>query len=452
MTENGVVDELSNNENDNADRRAAGIGNGAGSTGSGSVYHRLPILAPGECRPDFVVKVTGTLLYCLQLSPSFSFLTLRLLNNNNDENNSNKKEEEEEVTTTTAALFVDDILDVLLTRKDGWRGNDDHNNPLDDIQKIWRLRNNNNNEQRRGVVDVTVRGYPERMRPKCPTDTDCIRLHALAIQIEDRSYEAEQQEPPRAEQPTNVSVPDPPTNKKNSNRGANDGSRFGKVVEFLLAEFGGYDGLLSGGPVLDVAGGAGGLAFELAVRNSVPCIVVDPRPVKYKGYQLRHLEFRRHSLELLSTAPECSTMARNLQNRFQIQGFRQLSTLLETSRVLVDDNTCLDIAQKELYDLLHNQQCSVLVGLHPDEATIPIVDIGLALQIPWVVVPCCVFPNLFQSRLLKSGKRVRSYDDLCQFITEKDPDNIRQAVLPFRGRNLALYWHPSNNIEHKIES
>jgi len=91
----------------------------------------------------------------------------------------------------------------------------------------------------------------------------------------------------------------------------------------------------------------------------------------------------------------------------------------------------LDETQKELYGILHNRDCSVLVGLHPDEATIPIVDIGLALQISWVVVPCCVFG--IKLGLQNGNKCVRSYDDLCQFILEKDP-RIRQTTLPFRGR------------------
>lgn len=83
----------------------------------------------------------------------------------------------------------------------------------------------------------------------------------------------------------------------------------------------------------------------------------------------------------------------------------------------------------------------MLIGLHPDEATDHIVDIGLALRIPFVVVPCCVFPNFFKQRRLRNGKVVRSYEDLCQFIMEKDP-NIKRDTVPFRGRNVALYWHP----------
>ena len=36
--------------------------------------------------------------------------------------------------------------------------------------------------------------------------------------------------------------------------------------------------------------------------------------------------------------------------------------------------------------------CDVLVGMHPDQATEPIVDAALAMGKPFAVVPCCVFP------------------------------------------------------------
>ena len=37
---------------------------------------------------------------------------------------------------------------------------------------------------------------------------------------------------------------------------------------------------------------------------------------------------------------------------------------------------------------------------------------------------------------------MKSYTDLLAFIEEKDP-RIRRAVLPFQGRNVALYFIPS---------
>ena len=50
----------------------------------------------------------------------------------------------------------------------------------------------------------------------------------------------------------------------------------------------------------------------------------------------------------------------------------------------------------ELQQLVHG--ASLLVGLHPDEATDAIVDVAAALAIPFALVPCCVFPTLFSHR------------------------------------------------------
>ena len=53
------------------------------------------------------------------------------------------------------------------------------------------------------------------------------------------------------------------------------------------------------------------------------------------------------------------------------------------------------------------QHASVIVGLHPDEATNAIVQISLDLRRPFVVVPCCVFARRYP-RKLRSGKAVSS--------------------------------------------
>ena len=50
------------------------------------------------------------------------------------------------------------------------------------------------------------------------------------------------------------------------------------VRRWLLDTFG-REVLRAGGGVLDVAGGKGALAFELANLNGVPATVLDPRPL-----------------------------------------------------------------------------------------------------------------------------------------------------------------------------
>ena len=39
------------------------------------------------------------------------------------------------------------------------------------------------------------------------------------------------------------------------------------------------------------------------------------------------------------------------------------------------------------------QACSLVIGLHPDQATDSIVDFAMQFGKPFAVVPCCVFPR-----------------------------------------------------------
>ena len=68
-----------------------------------------------------------------------------------------------------------------------------------------------------------------------------------------------------------------------SMRGAN---KRAEVLADWIVETYGLDYLLRG-KVLDVAGGRGDLAFELAVKKGLDCIVVDPRPGKIKRWQAK---------------------------------------------------------------------------------------------------------------------------------------------------------------------
>jgi hypothetical protein len=95
---------------------------------------------------------------------------------------------------------------------------------------------------------------------------------------------------PRAEAP----LVSPPAHRKrislsgNRARPANR-TRFQMLTQWMLDTFG-EQRLRGGGGVLDVAGGAGGVAFELCCRRSVPCVVVDPRPVVCSKRQRKALE------------------------------------------------------------------------------------------------------------------------------------------------------------------
>ena len=82
---------------------------------------------------------------------------------------------------------------------------------------------------------------------------------------------------------------------------------------------------------------------------------------------------------------------------------------------------------------------SMVVGLHPDEATEPIVDLALKWRLPFAIVPCCVFARLFPRVL--AGRAVTKYEELLLYLEAKAPE-IRREYLPFVGRNVVLWWIP----------
>ena len=76
------------------------------------------------------------------------------------------------------------------------------------------------------------------------------------------------------------------------------------------------------------------------------------------------------------------------------------------------------------------------------QATGDIVDFALETGKPFAVVPCCTFSQTFSNRVLKTGRRVKTYDDLVAWIIEKDEKNIKKQTLDAPGRNVVLYRLP----------
>ncbi len=83
-------------------------------------------------------------------------------------------------------------------------------------------------------------------------------------------------------------------------------------------------------------------------------------------------------------------------------------------------------------------ECSSIVALHPDEATGVAVDFAVSRQLPFVVVPCCVFARLFTERHLSSGEVVRTRPELIEYLRSRHPA-IQSTILPFEGANVALW-------------
>ena len=106
--------------------------------------------------------------------------------------------------------------------------------------------------------------------------------------------------------------------------------------------------------------------------------------------------------------------------------FRHLQCMFDSS-FLTDEST------REVW-----ASTPLVVGMHPDEATDPIVTHSLAAGKPWAVIPCCVFPGLHPHRRTADGQLVKTHEQLCDYYMRLDP-GVRRAQLDFEGRNTVIY-------------
>ncbi|GLE10736.1 hypothetical protein PINS_up022976 [Pythium insidiosum] len=165
--------------------------------------------------------------------------------------------------------------------------------------------------------------------------------------------------------------------------------------------------LRSGSGVIDVAGGKGEIPIFLWNQRGIPTTLIDPRPMKINK-KLRQLTTKDDAGEAIASRGLCPQL---------------LCYLTEET---VEEH-------RELFE-----NASILLGMHPDEATEAIVDIALRLQKPFAVVPCCVMSRLFPNRRCLDGTEVATYEALVQYLKEKDP-RIQSSFLSFTGRNQVLY-------------
>lgn len=190
---------------------------------------------------------------------------------------------------------------------------------------------------------------------------------------------------------------------------AKHGARHQFFVRFVLDTFG-LETLRSGCGVLDVAGGRGSVSFQLHCKQGIPCTLLEPRDTYLKSGQRRHLRKAEKRPGTTFTSGAYRHLRARLDEDFEAS--EEGATLLAT--------------------------CSALVGLHSDEATEPIVRAALRHGKDFAVVPCCVFPTLFDHRQLRNGAPVRTYDQFCEWLLELAPGS-EQAFLPFEGRNRVIF-------------
>lgn len=168
-------------------------------------------------------------------------------------------------------------------------------------------------------------------------------------------------------------------------------SKRNKIVsEFIIETFG--IERLKKGHILDIAGGKGLISYYLSKDYKLNCYVIDPRSTKLPKKELKELK---------------DLNMKTIQKEFN----------------------------EDLIDLIKG--ASLIFGLHPDQASDSIVNISLKYSKNFFIIPCCVFPNLFQ-RKLKNGKQVIDYTEYIEYLKENIKD-YKMKYLNFQGRNQVIY-------------
>jgi len=173
------------------------------------------------------------------------------------------------------------------------------------------------------------------------------------------------------------------------------------------------------GGVLDVAGGRGELAFELTLGFGIPVTVVDPRPLK-----LSRPQFKR--LKKVGLDGEAAKV--------------WLHDRIPNFQALLNEEFLENDEQRRRLET-----ATVIVGLHPDEATGAICEFALRHSRPFAVVPCCVFSDLFPDRRVQGeyGEHtVRTHEDLCQWLLAQG-QQIEECFLNFEGKNRVIFSRTS---------
>ena len=345
----------------------------------------LSTLAPDAVRADLRVAARGRVLFCVPVTKCVLIFAV----------------EEAGV-----------VVDCIARTHDGWVAD-----AVDELASAL---------SQPDAASVTLDGFPERL----PQGALC--LHVQRVTLASRTWSAAAA--PQLSGPARPLSVNP----------KNNASRFPAFAEFLLTAFGGHEALSTGAGVLDVAGGAGGLAFELSVRRQLPCVVVDPRELRVTADQQYVLDHRKGVRAAVVPWIEVSPLAASVDRKFACAAPTQLRELFDSTEVLDviasegrgDESRSSAVATAA-------RDCSVLVGLHPDQALDHIVAVALALRKPFAVAPCCVFWKHGRNRLrvTPSGETVKTYEQLCEHVLARAP-GIREAKLRFHGQNRVFWWIP----------
>ncbi|KAF9333004.1 hypothetical protein BG006_004099 [Podila minutissima] len=291
--------------------------------------------------------------------------------------------------------------------------------------------------------------------------------------------------------------------------------------------------LESGSGVLDIAGGRGDLSWELQTRQGVRSTVIEPRPGKgMRKWQRKWLE--KFVAENQSKGDKTNTEAVVTKGRDvsvpqkEEEDQARDGSVTKKQKMEVgedkdkddddDDGREPDVGDDKDTSLInfiptvktytlqttepariqammddaflqtHRElvaSASVLIGLHPDQATEPIVRAALKAGKPFAIIPCCVFGRDNPHRRLplvalegergrkngegeggvKEGKgavqvmdvdqdqetgtrAVTSYEDFVTWLMTLHP-GIETTWLNFEGMNRVLFWRGCSDSRSK---
>lgn len=248
--------------------------------------------------------------------------------------------------------------------------------------------NNKRNEffTKQDGYQYTICSYTKK-KLQCPNE-DCKFRHEVITEIETNKINQYKKNKLKAYEDSHQGDP---LSKDSKNKKSHRNSQF---ANFIVETFG--KDTVSKGVILDIAGGKGLTSFYLRTKYNLKTIIVDPRGTTIPKKYLKIMK-------------------------------KENITLEERKEMFTIDN-CSELIKS----------CSLIIGMHPDEATELIVDVAIKNHINFAVVPCCVFHTKFPDRKLKNGKEVIEYNDLIEYLLEKE-DSIKVSYLNIEGRNKVLY-------------
>ncbi|KAG0334166.1 hypothetical protein BG004_000535 [Podila humilis] len=262
-------------------------------------------------------------------------------------------------------------------------------------------------------------------------------------------------------------------------------------ARWIVGTFG-RDYLNSGSGVLDIAGGKGEISLFLTHMFGIRSTVVEPNVRRDKPYQRRNLMDviqRQMDLEAggdgvfyrgcQSSSSSLKTVSITTTKTTTTTTRPPLSLLSQQREIQDNDKSDDETKQKKLWRIKKKQQleqfvvprlntlmndqfedqfpgvlasASILIGMHPDQATEPTVDMALKHHKPFAVVPCCVFAHENPDRRLKDGGDVNTTFDFIQYLMEKKElgsgcssrssnslGSMQKEFLPFDGMNIVVY-------------